>query len=655
MTADVQPGAWGIEPGFEDATGTWQDAEPGTIRAIAEVIGAKPGSLPPPSPVRIVRAGTRVRLGPGEVALEDGGSVQTTGALPPEVPPGYHHFTPRSGTDGALIVSPGKCFLPSGLKTWGWALQLHSARSRRSWGIGDLNDLRALARWSRSSGAGMAMLNPLHAPNPSSEPAASPYSPTTRCWRNPLYVSIDDVPGAAGAGSVLEDLRAQARRLNDDRRIDRAAVQRLKLGALEWLWQKRGHDGSFHRYRNQMGTSLDRYATYVTLAELHGSNWKSWPVEFRQPDSAAVSRFRDDHRDRIDFHKWIQWLLDEQLRRAAREIDLVHDLAIGVVPCGADAWAWQDVFAEDVKVGAPPDEFNRLGQDWGVLAFDPWKLRAAAYAPFIEVIRSAMRAGAGVRIDHVMGLFRLYWIPPCGDPRTGAYVRYPAHDLLDIVALESYRAGGYVIGEDLGTVEPQVPAEMARRNILSCRILWFEDDDPASYPELALAAVTNHDLPTIAGMWTGSDLETQKELGMSPDEAADARVKLRAQRLTGLDDDAPVDDVVQRLYAALARAPSALLAATLEDALGVADRPNYPGTTSERNWSVALPLSIEEMTQEVRITNLARHLTSKRPRLTSDRARSTRSRGGNEPRHLEVLSGPAPEEEDAGPEQQHGQ
>ncbi|HVF14534.1 MAG TPA: 4-alpha-glucanotransferase, partial [Acidimicrobiales bacterium] len=290
--------------------------------------------------------------------------------------------------------------------------------------------------------------------------------------------------------------------------------------------------------------------------------------------------------------------------------DVMHDLAVGVDPGGADAWLWQDVFALDMAVGAPPDEFNTRGQDWGLPPFDPWRLQAAGYGPFVETIRAGLRHAGGLRLDHVMGLFRLFWIPRGESPHDGAYVRYPARELLDIVALECHRAGAYVVGEDLGTVEHQVREEMAERDILSYRLLWFEDEPPAEYPERAMAAVTTHDLPTVAGLWTGSDLEDQLRLGMEPNEESTEVMCRRLQEITGVPADAPPDEAVAGMYSALGSAPCMIVAAALDDTLSVAERPNMPGTIdSWPNWSIALPVPLEDLMADPRPRIVARALS----------------------------------------------
>ena len=300
--------------------------------------------------------------------------------------------------------------------------------------------------------------------------------------------------------------------------------------------------------------------------------------------------------DRVAFWAWLQFLLDDQLRRAEEPLPLLTDLAIGVDPDGADAWVMQDLLAHGVRVGAPPDEFNRSGQDWGLPPFVPHALRDAGYAPVARLWAGAMGRGGGLRIDHVMGLFRLFWIPPGGGPTDGAYVRYRGDEMLAVLAVESVRAGAVVVGEDLGTVEPEVRTMLGDGGLLSYRLAWFEEGPPEDYPVQALAAVTTHDLPTVAGVWSGEDAADQRAAGIEPDEPALERLRGRLMGLTGLGPDAPVDEVVVAAHRRLAAAPSALVGATLEDALALRRRPNLPGTTDERpNWSIPLPLPLGEV------------------------------------------------------------
>jgi 4-alpha-glucanotransferase len=587
----------GIAEGYWDIGGVWHATSPETRAALLAAMGDVPESAPP---VRVVRpAGGAPLAGPADLRLEDGRTLRLDGGvLPPDVPLGYHALRPLDGSRPIrLIVAPEACHLPPGLRTWGWAVQLYAARSRASWGIGDLADLRRLAEWSaRELGAGLVLVNPLGAPTPVTPVEPSPYLPSSRRYASLLYLRVDDVPGAAEAGAALERLAAAGRALNAERRIDRDAVLRLKLEALGLAWQRFVGAPGFDRYCVEQGEGLAEFATFCALAERHGRDWRRWPVEHRRPDSPAVARFRKEQAERIRFHQWCQWLLDGQLGRASAALRMMQDLPIGVDPGGADAWAWQDVLAGEATVGAPPDAFNELGQDWGLPPFVPWRLAAAGYEPFIQTIRTALRHGGGLRIDHVMGLFRLWWIPKGLPPAGGAYVRYPASDLLGIVALESQRAGALVVGEDLGTVEAETREHLGRCGILSYRVVWFENDPPARFPAQALAAMTTHDLPTVAGLWTGADLRAQKDIGLAPNEQGIGAMRERLRALTGARDDTAVADVIEGAHRLLAGAPSAILTATLEDAGAVAERPNVPGTVAEwPNWSLALPVTLEEL------------------------------------------------------------
>ena len=599
----AQTDAWGIVGGFENAVGEWVPTPAETRRAILTAMGEDPDDPrpPPPPPVRVVRKGEALDLGgAGELALEEGEIRRVDGRLPHDVPLGYHDFRPRGdGGQVRVIVTPESCRLPSSPKLWGWAAQLYAARSAQSWGIGDLGDLRRLAGWSaRELGAGMLLVNPLHAALPITPQQTSPYYPSSRRYRNPLYLRVEEVPGAVGGGVDLERLAAAGRALNAERRIDRDRVFSLKLEALEMLWRRFGGDERFERYRREQGRALTEYAVFCVLAEHHGAGWRVWPDEHRRPDAPAVARFAAARADRVRFHEWLQWLLDEQLARASEFLPVMQDLPIGVDPAGADAWAWQDVLATDVAVGAPPDRYIKDGQDWGLPPFVPHRLRAVAYEPFVQTIRATLRNAGALRIDHVMGLFRLFWIPRGRRPAHGAYVRYPARDLLGIVALESARANAFVVGEDLGTVEAGVREQLAERCILSYRLLWFETDPPVTYPRLALSAVTTHDLPTIAGLWTGADLRHQHDIGLSPNEAGLTEIRDRLRTSTGTANDAPAPVVVEKAYRLLASAPSIILSATLDDAVATEERPNMPGTMDEwPNWSLALPASLEALEQ----------------------------------------------------------
>jgi 4-alpha-glucanotransferase len=600
----VNPRAWGIEPGYHDISGTWRETSAETTTAILEAMGAR-SERPPEHRPRMVRFGDSAVVGKRQLQTEDGGSETVTDRLPPDLPIGYHRLIDADGTPSQLIVTPAQCYLPDSLYTWGWAIQSYALRSARSWGFGDFADLRNIAEWAAGLNAGALVVNPFHSPEPS-RVEDSPYFPGSRCYRNLLYLRIEEIPGAGEAGVDLQSLATAGRALNDLRLIDRQAVVELKTKALELLWAQFRGDHEFTLYCRLEGEQLDHFATFVTLAEELGPDWRQWPPELRTPSSSARSRAE---RERVDFHKWIQWLLDRQLATAGKPLDLINDLGIGVSPNGADVWMWSDSFAQGVTIGAPPDDFNLRGQGWGLTAFDPWRLRANGYEPFIRMIRSAFRHAGGFRYDHVMGLFRLFWIPEGAEPLSGAYVRYPHQDLLDILALESQRAGAVVIGEDLGTVEPEVRAELAARRVLSYRLMYFESDPPESYPECALAAITNHDLPTLPGLLSGTDLRDQERAGVEPNVRFAEEAASRVRGIAEAHAESSIEEVVAGSYRKLARSPARVVTATLEDALGIDERPNLPGTTSERpNWCLALPVTTEELKLDNRPGELAKVL-----------------------------------------------
>ena len=376
---------------------------------------------------------------------------------------------------------------------------------------------------------------------------------------------------------------------------------------------------------------LDEFATFCGLQHALGPQWREWPAAYRHPARTEVARFRAAHPVEVDYHAWLQWLLDEQLAGLpAAPVGLVNDLAVGFARDGFDAWSFQDDLAAGITVGAPPDPLGPHGQDWGLPAFVPSRLRAGAYEPFARTIRAGMAHAGGLRVDHVMGLFRLFWIPAGGSPADGTYVSYPADDLLGVLALESARAGALVVGEDLGTVAPGVRERLAAEHVLSYRLLWFEQDPEhparrrraADYPRLALAAATTHDLPTVTGFFTGRDLDHLCDIGVvAAGRSADAAAEQArdAERLCRLLEDEGVlaagerdpDALAAAVHAFLARTPAMLVAATLEDAVGATDRPNVPGTVDERpNWSLPLPVAVEGLAADPRVQRLAAILSN---------------------------------------------
>ena len=478
----------------------------------------------------------------------------------------------------------GPC-APAPERAWGWAVQLYALRSRNSWGVGDFSDLRRFGRWARRQGASVTLLNPLGAQVPTLPYQPSPYYSSTRRFLNVLYLRVEEVSGAERCASEIETLRRAAQTLNAKRLIDYDQVFELKSKALELIYAAAPNPRGLPSWVRQEGDALRDFATFDAVAETLGPAWRNWPEGLRRPDGIEVESRRRRLHERIAFHEWLQFHADRQLERARAEIGLIADVPLGFASDGFDAWRWQDLLAPDMRVGAPPDEFFQDGQDWGVPAFDPWKLRAARCAPFVEAIRSAARHAAGVRLDHVMSLFRLFWIPTGMTASQGVYVRYPANQLLALLADESRRANAFVVGEDLGLVEPSVRRRLHARNALSFRLLWFERSTPGRWPRDAVAAVSTHDLPTVSGIWNLTEPEHRLH-----------GLRQRLVDVTRAPEGTPALEVAMRAYRVLARTRSRIVLASLEDALGVEERPNVPGTTTEfPNWRLALPVPLEEI------------------------------------------------------------
>ena len=599
-----------VDDSYVDAFRERRTIAPDVRAAVLGAMGLEADELPDGQrQVLVVRPGGSLPA-PGTVRLEDGTTLGRVDRLPADAPYGYHELLDDDGGSQLLISGPGRCHLPDELRAWGWAVQLASVRSRQSWGIGDLADLGALAEWSVEQGAGFVAVSPLGAPNPGPHPEPSPYYPSTRRFGSPLHLRVEEVPGA---GSVdVGDLVARGHALNSDRRVDRTRVLAAKREALERIWGAGIADrAAFEAWRVDQGPALARWAAFCVLSERLGPGWQSWPDELHDPDGPGVAGIADDESDRIAFHAWVQWCFDRQLEAASTSVRRIADMPVGVDPGGFDAWDWQAQLAIGASVGAPPDRFNLAGQNWGLPPFIPHRLREAHYRPFIDTIRAQLRHAGGLRIDHVLGLFRLWWVPSGHGPARGAYVRYPTDELLEIVALESHRASAILIGEDLGTVPPGVRRELRRRNVLSTRLAYFEKVPPPRYPRFAFAAATTHDLPTIAGAFSGSDLEDQRAAGVDPDAAALALLRSRIIKAAGAGANPTLDEVIDGVHRRLAASPPVLVAGTLEDALRVEERPNLPGTGSAQrdNWSLALPAPLEEVVVDPRVLATAEALT----------------------------------------------
>lgn len=588
---------------------------------------------------------------------------------------GYHRlevFPPRRRAPAAmvLIVAPDACHVPEALRdgnrAWGLAVQLYGVRSARNWGMGDFTDLAGLVETAAAAGAGLVGLNPLHALFPHNPRHASPYCPSSRSLLNVLYLDVEAVPDFAESETARRlvhgaDFQARLRALRGEALVDYPGVAAAKREVLELLYRhfreahlERGSERArdFRRFQAAGGEILQRQGLYEALQEhLFAEDasrwgWPVWPAPYRRPDSTAVREFAESHGERIEFFHYLQWLADAQLEAAGRRalelhlgIGLYLDIAVGADLGGCEVWSHRDLYAVGTHVGAPPDDFNRKGQDWGLPPLDPVRLRDAAYAPFIAMLRENMRHAGAVRLDHVMGLMRLYWVPEGRSAAEGGYVLYPFDDLLGILALESVRNRCLVVGEDLGTVPDAVRAALGPLKVYSYHVLLLEREPdgsfppPADYPAQSLAAVSTHDLPTLGGFWKGLDLDVRGELDLFPDDATRqalivARARDRAQLLVALEREGllppgtgvhPVavpemtDELARNVHRMLSRAPSRILMVQMEDVLGVLEQANLPGTVDQHpNWRRKLPLELEAWREDRRVAALFEELARER-------------------------------------------
>jgi 4-alpha-glucanotransferase len=578
-----------------------------------------------------------------DAVLVDGVSiVESTYDLPTDLPEGYHELHARAGRVEAvatLIVTPRAVPWPealAGRRAWGYLAQLYSVRSSRSWGVGDLGDLSELARWSGGEqGAEFVLVNPLHAAEPVAPMTASPYLPTTRRFPNPLYLRVEDVPeyatldapARAEVDALGEPLRAMSRTPDP---IDRDRSWTAKRAALRILYdapRTADRQRAFDSYVRQEGDGLRDFALWCALTIAYGA--EEWPEPLQRRDADALAEAERVHADEIGFQRWLQWTLDEQLRgaqdaarSAGMALGVLHDLAVGVHPAGANAWALGDVLATGVTVGAPPDEFNQLGQDWSQPPMNPRRLAETGYAVWRDLLRTMLRHAGGLRIDHVPGLFRLWLVPAGHSAAEGTYLRYDHEALVGILALEASRAGAVVIGEDLGTVEPWVRDYLAHRGILGTSLLWFERDEhgrpkrPERWRELALATVGTHDLPPTAGYLAGVHVDLRGELGvltrpLEEERAADAAGRADwlalLRELSLVREGASAEETIDALHRFLEMTPARLVGVQLVDVVGDVTVQNQPGTDAEYpNWRQPLrdgsgaPVLLDDLPSRVR-------------------------------------------------------
>ena len=581
------------------------------------------------------------------VRLEDGGTVdlrqvenpypdrevdgewigEASFAVPVELPLGYHRIVLRSEdreVESSLIVTPPWLGFPRQMgdkRIWGFATQLYSVTSHDSWGVGDLTDLADMAVWSATKHfASYVLINPLHAAQPVAPMEPSPYLPSSRRYVNPLYIRPEAIPEYAWLSSTDRDAIHETRRelseeLVGSVRVERDASWDAKREALELVFRtgrKRARQMAFEDFQRREGRQLRDFATWCALSEKHGRSWRDWPEALRRPSSPEVAEFAAEDADLVTFYMWLQWIADTQLssaQQAAKDsgmpIGIVSDLAVGVNADGAETWALHTVFANGVAVGAPPDPYNQSGQNWGQPPWRPDRLADLAYAPFRSMVAGILRHSGGVRVDHIIGLFRLWWIPDGYRPQQGAYVRYDHEALVGILALEANRAGALVIGEDLGTVEPWVRDYLRRRGILGTSILWFEYDHegkplaPEWWREYCMASVTTHDLPPTVGYLAHDHVRLRYQLGLLT-ESLDSEIEADAREQSAVigmlesrgalsQDDRDTEDITLALHRFLTWTPSRVLNVALTDAVGERRSQNQPGTIDEYpNWRVPL-------------------------------------------------------------------
>ncbi len=623
------------------------------------------------APVRVVRANgpdaatvsLRAPEEPGgmvewelELVWESGEPVRLAGTAQPEwdgsftvpleeaPPEGYHALRAvvragggeRSGEQSLIVVpdaSPSVRDVAGRERVFGVIANLYSVRGAGDWGIGDVSVLARLLEWTGSVGGAFVGVNPLHAlRNRGTD--VSPYSPVSRVFRNPVYLDVEAVPGlreCEEAKRLMEspDLVRERDVLRAGDRVEYDRVMALKRRVLEAAYRACGpHAGEdFRRWAGAQGEALTAFATFEALADrFGGGDWREWPGPFRDPRSPEVAAFREAHPEEVGFHRWLQWELDRQLGEAAARggaaglgIGLYQDLAIGTSPGGADVWAAPHLFLRGVGIGAPPDEYSASGQDWGLPPLDPRALREDAYRYWIALVRASLRHAGALRIDHAIGLFRQFWIPEGMDGKQGAYVRFPAEELLGILALEARRHGAVVVGEDLGTVPPEVPPVLRRRGVLSSRVFYFEREDgafrpAAEYEPMSLATANTHDMATLAGFWRGRDVEVRREVGIieSDEDAAEQSRARRGERRAVLERlaaegvlpeaEEPATDAELRgaVHAFLCRTPAAMVGLALDDLVGEVEPVNVPGVPPDRfaAWTRKLSVPVEALADD---------------------------------------------------------
>ncbi len=664
---------YGIAPSFEDARGNTVDTDPEVARKLLISMGVldqagtrlqpeQQAILPPAIVVRADRAG-RIAVDLGcaisakqiewQLTLEDGSSRSGTAAVAaanadatahltlPQLPHGYHRLV-LGHADAAtmLIVTPGECWLPESFRRderrYGLSLQLYLLRSESNWGVGDFTDLQHLARLAAAQGCDVLGLNPLHQMFPDNPEHASPYSPASRQFLNVLYIdvtAIAEYQRSAAAQKFVQSAHFQQRleQCRKTSQVDYSSVADLKLQALRLVHAdfrtaaEAQRTTDYRRFVSTAGDGLHNASLFQALRDHFAAtdpsqaDWHLWPEAYHAADSEGSLTFAREHAEQIDFYNWTQWVAEQQLAAAkaaataaGMQVGLYLDLAVGCDRSGSETWANPGDYMNAAEVGAPPDIFNPAGQNWGLPPLNPVSLIAEGYRPFIDLLRANMRHGGGLRIDHAMGLQRLYCIPEGSPPSAGAYVHYPVADLIGILALESQRHHCLVVGEDLGTVPTGFRERMEEANILSYRVLFFEADgdgefkSATSYPRLAVAVAGSHDLPTLPSWLSGSDIALKDQLGLYPSAEETEKQRQSRQRergavmrvlgLDGSSQQITPDVFSNAVHGFLGRTRSLLAMTQLDDLLSEHDPVNVPATSTEHpNWRRKYALPLEQI------------------------------------------------------------
>lgn len=606
--------------------------------------------------------------------------------LPNKLPQGYHHFsihpeTPKAGeapVELLLVVTPNACYLPKILqdepdqplkKVWGPAVQLYAVHSKRNWGVGDYGDLNRIVDWCADQGAAMIGLNPLHGLYPHNPAHSSPYSPSSRMYFNVTLLNVEGIADFSESDEARQltlapEFQAALERLRAEPMVPYAEAGSRKLEVLKLLYKNfmQNHAGKNHTergkqfatYVQEQGKLLERFSLFHALQErFHQEDasiwgWPVWPEAYRNPDSPAVQEYLQNNREQVGFYQYLQWQVDLQLQEAGKRcfdknlgIGLYMDMAVGVDRGGADVWANQHLFAQSSAVGAPPDEYNQKGQDWGLPPLIPERMREEAYVSFIQILRQNMKHAGALRIDHVMGLMRLFLIPPGLPPSQGAYIHYPVDELFGILALESQRNQCMVIGEDMGTVPDIVRDRMNRWGVYSYKVFYFEKDherykSPEEYVANAAVAVSTHDLPTLSGFWQGQDIAVRTELDLYPNpELRENQIKGRVMERMAIFDlleqrgllpaglnAGPLStptmtvELAAAIHRLVSQSNAKVFMVQFEDMLQQVDQINLPGTTDPvyACWKRKITIPVEEYNTDHRVLEICKAIAAERPR-----------------------------------------